>query len=284
MITDKGDLNILQECHRVTWFSFLKFSRETAWADGGWNHSGPDGTYWQSRGLKSLVREKTPAEFLAEWTRNSLCATGIGVRQRESRFARPPSNAHKTILSESPSIDAKERKLNRWLFKKGKVRNWGTIVGYEVPLTSGSKGQLKIDLLAVSTSPQGLTIIELKEGSNKNHSPLLALIEAICYAIQTIRCKDVLCGDPTLKKHGITKDHFGTIRLVLAAPASYWQYWGLTEAHPGKKEDIVSKMNAIVTQVSKALPNKECQFLLEKICRLEPADLMQVTTPGTPEQ
>ena len=121
---------------------------------------------------------------------------------------------------------------------------------------------LKVDIIAIEESNCSLEIIELKQANNTSDSPLMALTEAICYGIQAVRCREHLLKASGIK--GVSEKYFNSIRLLLAAPRQYWEYW------KGDKEKMVDPMEYIVNQVNEALPAKtQLVFDKQSICVLE---------------
>jgi hypothetical protein len=89
-------------------------------------------------------------------------------------------------------------------------------VTFELPLAKESDGQLKADMVVFDAG--GLVeIIELKQ-ENGSDSPLMALVEAICYTIQLLRAWKDLQSELPLKPS--FQPH--TVNMVLAAPEKYW--------------------------------------------------------------
>jgi hypothetical protein len=225
-ITAEGGLEVLLRPNAVTWFDFLAFSRITNSLQGGWNSK----THWWTRGVPALS-DKT-SSFLNFWTKNSLQRNSL-PHPRVGGFLldRLPSESRSDLEREleqvhDPVEDASENALNYALFKGGLGRliplKEVNLLGYEIPLAAESNGQLKIDLFGVSSGADAIEIIELKKAGNTGDSPLLALTEALCYALQTLRCKkDLLKYKPLEGKQTL----FAQINLTLLAPGRYWDYW-----------------------------------------------------------
>ena len=244
MIGQDGSLSITVPGQKVTWFQFLQASRLATSEMGGWNSK----THWIELGLDQLH-----PLLVKQWTKRSL-----------KDNARPKPRSQDVILSHEDSgarMDAERRgmealksridgllenKLNAVLHsnKNWPTADWGNFLGYEVPLADESTGQLKIDLIGAGkdsvTGDGFVSLVELKQAESPKNSPLMALTEAICYAVQIKRCKE-------LRKKILNGD-FKTIRLILAAPEEYWSCWKLKK-HP----DCSKKMNAIVESVSEIL-------------------------------
>jgi len=126
-------------------------------------------------------------------------------------------------------------------------------LGYEVPLCQGSEKQLKVDVLGYSSSPPAMEIFELKKSENHGDSPLMALVEAICYAIQLHRCGDSILKAAKQVAPDITNEHFSKMKITLASPRAYWDYW-----KPKKTDwqDIMGQMRKIVSHVNRGFEKK----------------------------
>jgi hypothetical protein len=116
--------------------------------------------------------------------------------------------------------EGSENRLNWELCKS--LRASRLVAFYEIPLVKKKKGQLKPDLL-VFTKPGKVEIIELKrDGEDDPESPLLALVECICYAIQTIKCWKHLRGEAmNYLKGWPVYENLTNIHLIIAGP-NYW--------------------------------------------------------------
>jgi hypothetical protein len=180
-------------------------------------------------------------------------------KRLDFRFDRKWERDH--LLQRAPDLDRhSENWLNAVLFKEHLCNtplSWGKLVGYEIPLADETQGQLKVDLVGVGKEGNRtfFSLVELKRARNKTDSPLMALIEVICYAIQIIRSRDFLIQDLRLAAEGLCSRHdFREIRMVLAAPDKYWRNWILQEH--------VRKMGRIVTLVNETIASCGCQLSL----------------------
>ena len=241
-ITADGGLKVLLTPSDVTWFNFLEFSRATNSLRGGWNSK----THWGKRGVLTLS-----GDFLKQWTENSLRKHSL-PRPRTDLFMLDRSASEDRSDLEralNPVEHASENALNYALFRRGlgklKPLEGIDVLGYEIPLAEESDGQLRVDLFGVSSGGAAIEIIELKKANNTGDSPLLALTEAICYALQTLRCKKHLLKDKKLEGQ---PNAFAQINLMLLAPASYWRYWG--ERDGLDRDGICKELQPIVKHVN----------------------------------
>lgn len=243
MIKENGALEVEVPVSEVTWFNFLQFSRGANSQVGGWDFK----TLWKEGGLKKLASDGVREGYLQRWTENSFGPGAPGIREEDFRLDRQRSEARRALLDKDRKLDASENRLNTWLFDRGAFPDWGRLAGYEVPLADESDGQLKVDLLAIDEVEPRITIIELKKADNAGNSPLMALTEAICYAIQAIRCREQLSKAIKAAGHAVTWAQFKIVRLVLAAPQAYWAGWKFkSELHVGCMQRIVEQVNAVL--------------------------------------
>lgn len=247
-ITKNGDLDVRLTKGDVSWFDVLYFSRAMPAERRGWNNR----SYWIERGLRVLVIESAQ-DFIKEWTINSMRKANPYLpppRKLAFKFGNDPSRRSRDHLelelkADNPVESASENALNYALFNNRfeKIEKVEGIYpkGYEVPLVDGAEGQLKVDLFGVSG--EAIQIVELKNARNTTDSPLLALIEAICYGMQTLRCSDSLLEAEGL---GADKDTFRRIDITLVAPNSYWAYWSVPDLEELRKtcEPLIDRINA----------------------------------------
>lgn len=243
MIRPDGGLNLAS--NQVTWFSFLQCSRAMNSTQGGWNFK----AHWRKKGLHILAKQDS--EIAALWLRNSLknnCL--LKPRSKDFKLKRQLSEEREQLKhawdsSEHDTNKCREDELNVGLyFQPPDGVRW---LSYEVPLCRERAGQLEIDLVGYSNSPNpSLEIFELKAG-NGTDSPLMALVEAICYAIQIHRCRTALLTEMKASPEGsvgVTEKHFQRIKITLAAPNKYWTYyWEVTDDDRQKMAEIVEKLN-----------------------------------------
>ncbi len=244
MINDDGGLNVEIKCKDVTWFTFKDFSRILNSKQGGWNSI----SNWREWALLPIIDK----EWSGQWTVNSLTAKKLpDVRKENFMFSRHPSkNRIQAAGSE------KENGLNIDLFTQfcmdsecGIFDNQTKLIGYEIPL---SYGQLRVDLVGV-TNEFELNIIELKAADGKD-SPLMALVELICYAVQfcrIVRSKNGKFWSELEDEINPIKIKKEMVHLTIAAPEKYWDY-----RHNDKKIDricTVKHLDKIVQTVSGVL-------------------------------
>ena len=238
MIGEDGSLSVRVRGRDVTWFQFLQATRLANSKAGCWNSK----SYWLPWGLDRLN-----ASIVKQWTKTSLHKSAppeprtkqFKLGREDSKYRTAATKRGEEALKSGVN-ELMEADLNAVLHTKSwPADSWGRFLGYEVPLAQESDGQLKIDLLGIGDG--FLSLVELKQAHSPSNSPLMALTEAICYSIQIGRCKKYLC------KENSDVD-FKAIRLILAAPGDYWDYWNFE-----KHEDWSTKMNQIVKSVSEIL-------------------------------
>ena len=269
-----GNLRVRIPCGKVRWIDFLTYSRLLNSREGGWDfkstRKGGGLQRWKADGLERLV-EADFIEFVEQWTGNSLKNPKAYPRPRPNdfRLGRDFTNDRKRAAASCDPNKigtCSENSLNARLFQNhgvfpsGETMTCGTnpfsgpLLGYEVPLCDDSDGQLKIDLLACDQITRQLEIIELKQASNANNSPLMALIEGICYGLQLWRCRVEFSKESrdTAKRledsrFELKLDDFKTLQLTIAAPRDYWKSWGCTDNEAktvmGQMEQILAAVN-----------------------------------------
>lgn len=271
IIQPDGSLRIIVRHQDVSWFDFLRHSRSCRARDWGWNSR----RYWGPRGVDVLVANL--AATVSQWTKQSLSAN-----------AAPPPRIGNFMLNREhtldrlalPEIDSSmaysENALSFSTFRKyadavGDNRFLGVIdlIGYEIPLGEERRRQLKVDLLGLSFNPvPTIEIIELKDADNTGDSPLMALTEGICYALQILRCKNALLGElfalPAIlegtgrvKPFSSAETDFRNINIRLAAPKAYWDLWFRP---PLIRSTVESKMREIVDGVNTELAAADERF------------------------
>ncbi|HEV7404404.1 MAG TPA: hypothetical protein VGO11_15800 [Chthoniobacteraceae bacterium] len=244
MIEVDGTLRVRLPAEEVSWFDFMYFSRATNSTHGGWDMK----SHWRERGLQPLIDDN--ATFLPQWTKNSLQESGNYLptpRKSGFMFKREESERRSGLMFKTVGTSS-ENELNYALFMKllpgvPEVE----LLDYETPLCGDSEGQLKADLFGVSDNGKVLEIIELKKANNHGDSPLFALTEAFCYALQTLRCGKALWKEFEQAHPGRLSESFDRIGLTLLAPAEYWSYWCDGSDQPGALEGELQK---IVAQVN----------------------------------
>jgi hypothetical protein len=147
--------------------------------------------------------------------------------------------------------------LAQWLHNEGKPFK---PFSYEVPLGAEKHGQLKVDVMVFHDGGP-IEIVELKCSGKKNpDTPLMALTEAICYAIQTTRCRQHLAKEiKGVKLHGELEIH-----LILAAP-DYWNNCNPVKKGARITREQVGKLRAIVAAVGAKLPGVKLSLSLADI-------------------
>lgn len=117
---------------------------------------------------------------------------------------------------------------------------------YEAYLGDGATSQLKADILVFGAGGT-LDIVELKK-NNPSDSPLLALIELLCYLTQIMKAEGKL-----LKKvreiEGFETYKLTKIRLH-AVCGTQWKGWWIKGA---EKPAFISAVDALVAQIAEEL-------------------------------
>jgi hypothetical protein len=260
IIGDKGTLTI--GSNAVTWFTFLQISRSTNSEQKGWNSK----SHWREKGLDRLTKNGEANGFLATWTTNSRHPKALPEPRKHTFQFDERLKAQDLDLRAGKKTpkEGSENYIN-WKFV-GELRKKGIISAYEVPLADERKGQLKADVMVFHDGGR-IEIVELKcSGKEKNpDSPLMALTEAICYAIQAKRCWSNLAKEA--EKHLGVKSlgSLTGIHLILAAP----DYWNNCNPVKGAARRItreqVSKLKAIVAAVGAELPGVKLSLSLADI-------------------
>lgn len=267
MIGKDGSLSITAPGQKVTWFQFLQASRFATSEKGGWNSK----THWVELGL-----DKLHPLLVKQWTRRSLKDNALPKpRNRDSKLVREDTSPRREAERSGKEAlklgidELTENEINAVLHAKNQwPTDWGDFLSYEVPLADESCGQLKIDLIGkgknLMTNDGFLSLVELKQAHSPKNSPLMALTEVICYAIQIGRCKKYLGKE-------IFNGSFKTIRLILAAPETYWACWDVKKQpnHFRKMNNIVESVNEILSPEFKFKLNLELVSLLCENDRIE---------------
>lgn len=261
-----GRLSVHIPAANVRWIDFLTYSRLLNSKQGGWDFK----EHWETRGLGPLSEA---CGYLETWTQNSVNAQYPKPRRGEFNFRRDMSA--RRVATANKAIDKVatccEHALNGRLFQKYGIEDppdnspFGEtrLLGYEIPLCAEANEQFKVDLIGLDTC---VTLIELKQAGNKSDSPLLALVELICYALQLKRCEQYLrCEMPTL-----TEGHFQNVRLIIAAPEGYWHHW-LTEEN--QKKSVRGRMEKIMAAVNTA--TKGTKLVLGEFVTILPQHVAQ---------
>lgn len=290
---DDGSLQVRVPPRAARWIDFLTYSRlcNSTDEEGGWNNK----KLWMDTGLIPLSENKP---VLALWTQNSLADSKTYPRPREEDFklgrdANGFSKERSAAESKfgNRSIEAwSENSINARLFKKFAPPNavhcspfpLMSLLAYEVPLCDDADGQMKVDLLALRKRDDvfHVALIELKQANSPANSPLLALVECICYALQVTRCRTYLIREskkesrkrPHLTK--LTDEHFKRISLVIAAPQLYWKYWNCWEASDVERvQALMRRLLAGVNQSDK-LKQRGVELELDAFTTLEDCHLL----------
>ena len=281
-----GSLQVTIPHDDVTWIDFLTNSRRLNSLEGGWDFQ----TTWKDRGLDQLLN----AKFLGQWTDTSLHDSKTHPRPRPADFKlgrvfTDEREAAADACDPMQIAHCSENSLNARLFQNfgispsGHRTNCkpnpfsGPLLGYEVPLCDDSDGQLKIDLLARGSVPVQLEIIELKQANNTNNSPLMALVEGICYGLQLWRCQKAfrvesaaLARSSNAEEFKLQPAHFDILNLTIAAPKLYWSRWNCIGEEAIK---INGKMKEILTKVNEAKKLRGAKLNLRDFCIVESGHL-----------
>jgi hypothetical protein len=267
-IKENGDLEVRIKVEDVTWFDFLWLSRSSGSKHGGWNNK----THWWSWGIELLTREDSEV-FLKKWTEMSLRRSGVGLprpRERYFMFVRKHSESRVALERrfrgyELPHEQATENELSYALFNDGYEKlqpiKGVKLLGYEIPLSAEAEGQLKVDLFGVSEGGDAIEIIELKKATNEGDSPLIALTEGICYALQTLRCRAYLLKTQELTGRDCA---FARINLTILAPEKYWAFWRCPPEAGITQGMMLQKLLKVVQGVNAGISNAgiESQVIL----------------------
>lgn len=258
MISKEGNISINIKSQDVTWFNFLQYSRVTNSNYGGWNSK----SYWIERALKKLSDD----DFISKWTVNSIKSENPTPRKKDFMLNRKISGSRDAILKKlSMGFDldqCSENDINTFISQNPtNFFNDYEIIGYEIPLSDEKDGQLKIDLLSFNTKNKGIGIIELKQSISPSNSPLIALIELFCYGIQLLKCKSDISKEIIQSNGQYIEEHlFENINLIIAAPVTYWKYWGFEDI---KKNEIKDDFNKLIEIVNPVIMGKDSKFSLE---------------------
>lgn len=291
-----GNLHVIIPSKEARWIDFLIYSRLLNSPKGGWDFK----STWKVDGLERLA----DAEFIERWTDNSLRAQKTYPRPRTSefKFARDFTVERRNAADScatKPIGGCSENSLNARLFQNHGVFSsrgamtcgtnpfTGPLLGYEVPLCDDSDGQFKIDLLACDQIARRLEIIELKQASNTNNSPLMALVEGICYGLQLWRCSKELSresrdtakrlNDPRFE---LAPEHFNVMQIIIAAPSQYWDYW---DCPNGGDEVVKDRMDEILKAVSLETQRRGFTLTLGKFCHIKSEHVVAASNPSSPE-
>ena len=247
--------------NKVTWFTFLQVSRSTNSKKRGWKSK----SHWSTKGLDRLTKNGTAAEFLTTWTENSRHKNALPEPRKDTFQFKDRMEAQADGLrgGKGTPKEGTENYIN-WRFVD-ELRKRGIISAYEVPLADESKGQLKVDVMVFHDGGR-IEIIELKcSGEKQPDPPLMALTEAICYAIQTKRCWRNLAKEAEALLDAKSLDKLTEIHLILAAP----DYWN--NCNPGRGEarritrEQAGKLHAIVAAVGAELRGVKLSLSLADI-------------------
>jgi hypothetical protein len=236
----------------LTWYSFLRASRDLSSRLGGWNSR----THWIERGLRKFVSAGRPQPFISSWTAASLDGVCDPAPRRQDFMVAKRGVALAASRRGKAGTPTGENLISWQIARRifldhspGRQRG----VTYELPLSARKQGQLRADVVVFNTS--GLVeIVELKrKGSHGTpDNPLMALVEGICYTLQLLRCWPDL--QPELAKSIDINEPPGTINIVLAAP----DYWDRCHG-VGKPiaRDETDALYTIVTAVCSALRDQD---------------------------
>lgn len=264
IIRHDGSILVAWKAKDVTWQTVLQAARAANSEQGGWNNK----EFWEELGLNQLTElangKVAGREFLKQWTLQSLDKDALPLPRRSKfridlrekakgdgrRGSGEPVAAKFGIVREPAD---EEHRLNWWLYMA--QRSEKKKLTYELPLCAESDGLLRADLVHFVPENDGLVeIIELKKGQTEGRdSPLMALVEAICYGLQLLRCWSAL--QPELNQH-LKVEPFEPkhLLLILAAP-----HFGKDCSGNGTQLTApqVDKLRAIVRKVHEAVKEKE---------------------------
>jgi hypothetical protein len=262
MIQSDGSVRIVVKHEEVSWFDFLGHSRLCRARDMGWNSR----RHWVPRGVDILANNISTTVTL--WTKHSFSPEAQPLPRKANFMLDRQHTAARLALSKLEAVDqASENALSFQMFEKYRdakreERLFGKIdlVGYEIPLGRTKARQLKVDLLGVSADPTpAIEIIELKDADNTGDSPLMALTEAICYALQMLRCKTDILRELGEWRVTVNESYFAKINLRLMAPEQYWQFWfKASSPRPeleGRLKEIVDGVNAGIAFAGQTSPS-----------------------------
>ena len=236
----------------LSWYSFLRASRNANSGLGGWNSR----THWAGRGLRTFVNDGRPESFISSWTIASLKTTCDPV-PRTKAFKIAERERDLTTGKRGKAGTPKGENFINWQIARrifldhssGRRRG----VTYELPLSARKHGQLKADVVIFNA--RGLVeIVELKRTGSRGtpDNPLMALVEGICYTLQLLQCWRDLQTE--LAKSVDMNEPPKTINIVLAAP-DYWDH-----CHGVGKpitSDETGALFTIVRAVSSALTSQD---------------------------
>jgi hypothetical protein len=277
-----GSMHVTIPCKAVRWIDFLANSRLVNSQKGGWDFK----TTWKTEGLQQLL----DAEFLGQWTDTSLDDSKTYPRPRPNDFKlgrefTSERTAAAALCDPRRIAYCPENSLNARLFQNYGIPPSGDrtrcddnpfsgpLLAYEVPLCDDSDGQLKIDLLACDLTREQLEIIELKQAANTGNSPMMALVEGICYGLQLWRCRKAfrvesegLALPMKAKEFALKPAHFKTLNITIAAPDEYWIYWQCTG---DQAKEVMKKMEQILAKVSEAQKLRGTALKLRPFCTIK---------------
>jgi hypothetical protein len=268
-----GSLLLRIKRDRATWFSVLAASRVPNSLQGGWNFQ----SLWKQHGLVRM-KELSCRGAVEEWTRNSLkSGEDPPVRRANFRFNPEMSETRKSRKS-SLSENALSTLLYLAYSGRGDIdalyQDDVRFVGYEVPLVEERRGMLRIDLLGV-TRTADIAIVELKR-RNSHDSPLMAFVEAVCYAIQFLRCGEPLLAElRSATGVALLLDRSEHVHVRIAAPEPYWASW--TDDHTGMAfrddiSDVLGPVNKVLEEKGHARVKLEIDALpVKRLQELEVA-------------
>lgn len=249
-------------CENETWFSILSRSRDTNInsKNGAWDSP----THWIERGLDKCLN----SNMVKTCTQKSLIGDNHSPRESMFKLNREhTSDRDKYSKQGITDIDAmREDWINTILFDSyhDKIKfNGYNILTYEFPLGSQRGNELLVDLLSINKLDKKIGLIELKQANNKNNSPLLALVELICYGIQFIKSQEFILKE--MKE--LDNEYFNRIGLFMVAPEKYWKYWQI-DTIKNRIEDIVTAVNSALSNEAKPTfflefykINKKCELI-----------------------
>ena len=258
-IHENGRISIDLDVTLANWFAFLRLSRDLNSNQGGWDNVNGRSNWVKATG--SIGRE-----IASEWTKNSLAdEPSYAPEPRLSKFhlgMRPNfQNNHDRARGELTKMNPEDRFKFR-IFNEycGKDDPQYRMIGYEVPLYKTMESKRRIDLVGLDYENH-LHIYELKISTAKgnSNSPLMALVEAIGYGIQFLRCiKNTTCTfEQELRKKSDCVMDKKRIILHIVANVKYWNYW----LKKGESQSALVQFNEIVEGINNAV--KKAGFTTE---------------------
>jgi len=246
IIKEDGSIVIQISANKVNWQKILQSARITNWKNGGWNSK----SYWISHGLEAI--SAIHDDILMRWTENSLVDGSKRVRTDKYMFRHENLDEGK----ERGTVGSENRinwNLSKYIWEKTGKNKADTKVTFELPLTDEKENQLKADIVIFHKQKKAtVDILEIKKSNNNSDSPLLAVIEGLCYALQIICCWENLIKEREL----VGLKELSDINIIVAAPEGYWDYWYKSPADNEEKEKIFKKLSKMIESINLQINNE----------------------------